>query len=525
MLSKITKLSGKQVRKLRDAIISAFPDKARLKMMLRIELDKNLDEVAGGENLQIVVFSLIEWAESEGKLEKLVKSACEYNSGNQELQNIKKELSKLSSYIDITDNNYPIPIEEWRKFVSILNDINNFNLFSSICIITLENIVNNKDVLGNYNIDLNELKNCKNINSLENIFLKKCTYNNKGVPTIIEFAQRLAKEKEEKIQKNQLIQLETWITNITQSLGIKKLSSDEEAEYLTPKTFNSYLLVTAESKGNNKFGLKAELRLENCSNNSNNKPIKISDELNPEEGIIDCHLSEIANKIYEFTRICKRRLQQQYNSETFIIELFMPLEYLDKNIDNQEIPGGFGEQIAIGDKYKFIIRSRERITEEDGEFLDKLYRKCENFSHKFEDIPQKNSFQKWNWSACNFKQIENYWRDNSILGTKIICGLPENYKLKRQFFTSIIRAGVPICLWTRDENIPNIENQFNEIFTCTLESLHDLDALFKSVWKFRQKAYEEENKENYLGYHLGFWCDNPYRIPSCLELELIPTGE
>ena len=42
--------------------------------------------------MEEVVFELIEWAESQSKLQQLVKAACESNPGNQELQRISEEL-------------------------------------------------------------------------------------------------------------------------------------------------------------------------------------------------------------------------------------------------------------------------------------------------------------------------------------------------------------------------------------------------------------------------------------------------
>ncbi|WP_366914273.1 SUMF1/EgtB/PvdO family nonheme iron enzyme [Mastigocoleus sp. MO_188.B34] len=99
------KLSGQEIGRLRDAIISAFPDKASLEMMVAIELDENLDEIAGGQTLKAIVFYLIKkWAEPKGKLKELVEGACKENPGNQDLKNIRKELftHDNNKRIDIT---------------------------------------------------------------------------------------------------------------------------------------------------------------------------------------------------------------------------------------------------------------------------------------------------------------------------------------------------------------------------------------------------------------------------------------
>ena len=90
--TRSTKKTGQILKEFRNVIISAYPKKINLKMMDSDELDENLDLISTGENIEEVVFELIQWAKSKNKLEQLVKAACESNPGNQQLQRISKEL-------------------------------------------------------------------------------------------------------------------------------------------------------------------------------------------------------------------------------------------------------------------------------------------------------------------------------------------------------------------------------------------------------------------------------------------------
>ena len=72
-------LSGQQHKKLQDALIDAFPDKASLEQMLLFQLDKNLDVIASGANLKEVVFKLIKKAESGNWIENLIDGALKEN--------------------------------------------------------------------------------------------------------------------------------------------------------------------------------------------------------------------------------------------------------------------------------------------------------------------------------------------------------------------------------------------------------------------------------------------------------------
>ena len=100
-------LCGKQREKLQSALISAFPDKASLDQMLSNQLNKNLDVIAGGENLKSIVFNLIKKAEAEGWVEKLIDAACKSNPGNPKLKTIAEEIKER-----LMENRYMQAIEE-----------------------------------------------------------------------------------------------------------------------------------------------------------------------------------------------------------------------------------------------------------------------------------------------------------------------------------------------------------------------------------------------------------------------------
>jgi hypothetical protein len=78
------KLTGRQFEALQQALLSAFPTHQELQQMLFYGMSVNLDTIATG-NLNDVVFSLIKWANAQGRLEELLEAAVQRNSGNPEL--------------------------------------------------------------------------------------------------------------------------------------------------------------------------------------------------------------------------------------------------------------------------------------------------------------------------------------------------------------------------------------------------------------------------------------------------------
>ena len=84
--------SRQQLRQLQLALINAFPSKSSLERLLYYELEKNLNEITRDSDLQDIVFNVIQTAESQGWLEKLIRAAYKENSGNSRLQAIVQEL-------------------------------------------------------------------------------------------------------------------------------------------------------------------------------------------------------------------------------------------------------------------------------------------------------------------------------------------------------------------------------------------------------------------------------------------------
>ncbi len=87
------RLTGRQYEQLLHALIDAFPAQMRLAQMVRFRLDKNLNALALGENLQDIVFRLIEAAQADGWLAQLIAAARESNPGNPSLLAFAQQFS------------------------------------------------------------------------------------------------------------------------------------------------------------------------------------------------------------------------------------------------------------------------------------------------------------------------------------------------------------------------------------------------------------------------------------------------
>ena len=80
------KLSKEERKEFHEALLDAFPNYKNLEMMVGFELEQSLEEIAGSGEIYYIVFKLIQWSETYGRLEDLITGAYEQNRGNPKLK-------------------------------------------------------------------------------------------------------------------------------------------------------------------------------------------------------------------------------------------------------------------------------------------------------------------------------------------------------------------------------------------------------------------------------------------------------
>ena len=106
---------------------------------------------------------------------------------------------------------------------------------------------------------------------------------------------------------------------------------------------------------------------------------------------------------------------------------------------------------------------------------------------------------------------QNFTYLNSYVALKIVCPLPQTNEEKKYFFLNILRTGVPLCLWTRYEQISDINNirkYFEDILN--LKYFQDFCQFYKAIREIRSKKVSDEDD---FGYRLGVLFDHD-KIPS-----------
>ncbi len=81
-------------KKYERALLDAFPTWNELDKMVFGALGESLEAIVGRGALQEVVFRLLRWAESRGRLEELMRGARQQNPGNTLLKGTATRLPK-----------------------------------------------------------------------------------------------------------------------------------------------------------------------------------------------------------------------------------------------------------------------------------------------------------------------------------------------------------------------------------------------------------------------------------------------
>lgn len=90
-------LHGKTIKKIREALQSAFPTRIKLVIMLKEELNIPESQVPEHHDYDWVVFNLIRQLESQGCIPKLIKGALNKQPGNPDVQKVAQEINAIYS--------------------------------------------------------------------------------------------------------------------------------------------------------------------------------------------------------------------------------------------------------------------------------------------------------------------------------------------------------------------------------------------------------------------------------------------
>ena len=504
----------KDYEKLEEAFLDAYRNPNDIKRMLFYKLGENINNISNARSgLKDIFLDLIMWAESNGRFDDFLKAAHEYNPENTKLKKIYQDFFPFN-----LTNNLFLDEDQLNELRLILDAVN-FSLLQKVCRKTINHLI--EDVEG----QIPEIINIDSISYIIEILLQKYPLRkDDSVPTILEFVQRL--RDCDRIDREIRQKIQQWLKEIANDKDINL-----PIKYLKPKTISnkmvdSYLFVIVEEiEESRKFSLSAEL-IPNYQENNNNESITI--ELN-KNSLNTCTLNEITKIIANFVQVAKKKLflDYRYSRHNLIIELFLPYEYLQENIDLQEIMASGNQRKPLGSEYHFVVRCKNRYQLNYFSNFGDFFTNLENKWAVFQNIIQENAgtteitnnfaYVSCIDRDCNWDEMLDKWEQQQKISVNLTCSLPVDGR-EKNFFLYLLKAGIPLSLWNRcsEFTCEKVEEEFNEMLN--FASLANLFQLYKNIHQKRRDAHNKKKKASqYLGYHLGCLCDHPYRIPSSLN--------
>ncbi|MEZ4659750.1 MAG: effector-associated domain EAD1-containing protein [Caldilineaceae bacterium] len=97
-----SQLSGKLIDAICTTIKDCFANEGELRIFVRTKLNEKLDTVAGGQNLSEIVFNLVEWAESKGRLLELAQGMSVTNPQNPVILSLIEKLKNPGIFENTT---------------------------------------------------------------------------------------------------------------------------------------------------------------------------------------------------------------------------------------------------------------------------------------------------------------------------------------------------------------------------------------------------------------------------------------
>jgi hypothetical protein len=519
-------LDPRQRKRLRAALISAYPERRLLDLMLEDELEKDLNRVTQDEpTYDLTVKAVISWAESQGSVTALIIGASRGNSGNPQLQDfIRDELDTL------LDHNFgPITQALTQDLWQLLRQWADFAPVLRATLSTLP--AGSADARGQEIADLkdDELNAVVKGYILLRLLLQDYPQQH-GIPSVLSFATELGQVESAPGSWQQ--GLNQWIQAVEKHCGCSATAviNPQDPNIATAPTdwIDGYLMIAVEPQGKEKYRLKSFIHLYNLSKTPQlleEIPLDISD--NPAEKGVLCTFDQVRELLATLVQETEGKLAQSqlkkrlgYRRYHLTIEFFLPFQHLGESVDLWVVPD-LDDPIEIGRNYRVSVRSYDRIRHPG--LLNRLEIAWEKFTTL---ISQPIVSSTTDEHFEHIKKIENQsWADYEInpdskIGLKMSCPPPGLAADQVKLFKAIIRGSFPLVLWTRCPQLSEMENWETVLDRfITWDLLNNLGTMLDTIKSERRQAFGEgrNNASQFLGYHLSVMCDNPNRLPSSLE--------
>jgi hypothetical protein len=524
-------LTGKQHKSLCKALKSAIQEKETLERMMLYELKEKLCNIPKANTYPALIFNLVEWAESKGKIRQLVIAASLENPGNSLLQQFVQDHLHVLLGLD----RLPLPNNDLlTSLLQVLTSINDFTeTVLSACTKTLPDIETSSPDLREQ-LRTNELSHSVKWLILLDLFLKNWGCNDEGQLYIVLFVQNLEFLKTGATQTA----LTQWLNALPESIRPVSIVFEPEMYPERPsdealRNLQAYFLITVEplatsDPDEDKFGVNGYVvtrlgdedrytKFESISlqvapskeanKSSHKEPYYTLEQINDE-------LPEWLMKATELIVNQGVEIQKYYHLELppvadLAVEFWLPFEHLSAAIETWTIYGQptrlKRRNRILGREYRVLVRSYDRFSDSDSfNNLIRTWQALVTLSQNPADptLPCTTHLNSWtHWESLK-REL-----NQACLSLSLTCPLcsQQYQKQREELFSWMLEKGIPLLLWSRcvdltDDQSTALRQRMQGMLMA--DALNQLEQLIETI---RQTRTIDE-------YRLALWCDEPKRI-------------
>jgi vWA-MoxR associated protein C-terminal domain/Effector-associated domain 1 len=527
------RLKGEHVALLCKALEDAIPEEETLEQLMLFSLDERLSNIPKAKTYRALIFNLVNWAESRGKIRELIIAASLENPRSILLQRFVKSCIQVILCLS------PLPLPNDNLLTSLIQELTGIRDFTGIvlsaCSQTLPDLENSFPELRGHLFNNEICDEVKWLILLE-LFLITWEHNDKKILYIILFVQNLALLATDTTKVN-LIQ---WLSNLPESIRPESQVQEQKIYQETPSNealekIQAYFLLTVEpveTSDSDKYGINGYVvtrlgiedsytKIESISlqiilskesnDSSKNDPYYTLEQIKNE-------FPEWLVQVTEWIGIRCRKLEKDYNLDFILspllkVEFWLPIEHLSAATEDWEIyglPSRLKQRTRIlGKEHSVLVRCYDRFSEQES--LDKLNRNWQvlvSHSQKPVDVSSSlvNSFHLDCWS--DRKELKSQF-NQPCLSLSLTCPIcSQDYKRQREdLFTWMLDKGIPIVLWSRsvdltDDQKTPLKQKMKELLAADI--INQLEQILEEVKKARADTNDTDK--------LALWCDEPKRL-------------
>jgi len=512
---------------LREMLISAFPNRD-LEIFVADVFSEPVNNIINSTNvIGIQAFDLIKWAESEGELGNLIKEAT-YRKLSKFQKFILDYLGEILAVLGQEQEQDGFSGKDLKSLAELIQQFKVVRLAVEACIKNLPDSAS--QAFGEVIKYLNSDKK-PDAYKLYILFTLLYSYPEKeGTLRIFYFIETLSKQEE--IQSDLRNQLRQFLPpdlfppviepNLTLVDKIKEIIS------LGPKKkivlSNGYLRI--KLKKIDEVNLRLTCFLQYGDDPDDLHTVDLEDSLKEKsQRGTSCNYKNLAQTVSKLINLGENKFHTNQGNAagSLILEFFLPCDYLlAETIDLWKIELIPGDAVSIGSRYGIILRSSDRMNNPN--LLSGLKKTWERLENLLDQQPKRKiTPKKWREQFFHLEKLDGLKEDKSKLeqkiGIKLTCGLPDDKAIQEQLVKEIILTDLPFVIWNRSKTLASAHDLSKEMDRfLKIEHFQDRMKLLDCVQKERARFAGSDNPENYLGHHLAFLYDDPYRPLPQLQL-------